>query len=45
MESPKTLDCILYSSEEENAVFIEKNRDLAKSANKTLYAIIWVSEM
>ena len=45
MESPETLDCILYSSEEGNAVFIEENRDLPKSANKKLYAIIWVSEM
>ena len=34
MASPETLDCILSSSEEENAVSIEENRDLPKSAKK-----------
>ena len=30
MASSETIDCILSSSEEENAVFIEENRDLPK---------------
>ena len=34
MASSETLDCILSSSEEENAVSVEENRDLPKSAKK-----------
>ena len=34
MASSETLDCILSSSEEENAVSIEEYRDLPKSAKK-----------
>ena len=34
MASSETLDCILSSSEEENAMSIEENRDLPKSAKR-----------
>ena len=33
----ETLDCILSSSEEKNAVSIEENRDLPKSAKKNKF--------